>query len=381
VLGRNRLAKLSARLEATHPDDELVQTLVEVSAQIDLITTDLQLAVMKTRLQPVRRVFGKFPRMVRDLARAKGKEVDLQIFGEETELDKSVIEEIGDPLVHLIRNAVDHGIEPPEERERAGKPRRGTIRLAASHEGNHILIQIQDDGRGMDPAFLRKKAVEKGLIDEAEAQRLSDQDAIQLIFTPGFSTASQVSDLSGRGVGMDVVKSNITRLNGTIEIDTAVGKGTTMTIKLPLTVAIIQALMVQVGQEIFAIPLSTVVETIRIAPSEIQTIEGREVVSLRKSVLPLVRLRDEFSIPTNDEALQRLYVVIVALAEKRFGILVDRLHGQEEVVIKSLGDYFSSGDGIAGATITGDGKVVLILDMAMLIRRLIAARHRTAVVR
>jgi two-component system chemotaxis sensor kinase CheA len=374
VLGRNRLAKIQAQFEGRNGDDPLVTALGEVSSHINLITTDLQLAVMKTRMQPVRRVFSKFPRMVRDLGRAKGKELEIQVFGEETELDKSVIEEIGDPLVHLIRNAVDHGIEMPDARQAEGKPRKGTILLSAYHEGNSIIIEIEDDGKGIDHAVIRQKAVEKGVIDRATADRMTEREAVNLIFAAGFSTAEKVSDLSGRGVGMDVVKTNITKLNGTVEINTEVGKGTRMRIRLPLTVAIIQALMVEVGREAFAIPLATVVETIRIGASEIRTVDGREVISLRKTILPLIRLATEFGIETAG-SLERYYVVVIAVGEKRFGVVVDRLRGQEEVVIKSVGEYLDTNDGIAGATITGDGKVVLILDMAVMIKNMVAARE------
>ncbi|MBI3392140.1 MAG: chemotaxis protein CheA [Nitrospirae bacterium] len=375
VLGRNRLAKIQAQFEGRNGDDPLVTSLGEVSSHINLITTDLQLAVMKTRMQPVRRVFSKFPRMVRDMGRAKGKEIELQVFGEETELDKSVIEEIGDPLVHLIRNAVDHGIEMPDARQAAGKPRKGTILLSAYHEGNSIIIEIEDDGKGIDHAVIRQKAVEKGAIDRATADRMTEREAINLIFAAGFSTAEKVSELSGRGVGMDVVKTNITKLNGIVEINTEVGKGTRMRIRLPLTVAIIQALMVEVGREAFAIPLATVVETIRIGASEIRTVDGREVISLRKTILPLIRLATEFGIETAG-SLERYYVVVIAVGEKRFGVVVDRLRGQEEVVIKSVGEYLDTNDGIAGATITGDGKVVLILDMAVLIKNMVAQREQ-----
>ncbi len=374
VLGRNRLAKILAQFEGRNGDDPLVTSLGEVSSHINLITTDLQLAVMKTRMQPVRRVFSKFPRMVRDMGRAKGKDIEIQVFGEETELDKSVIEEIGDPLVHLIRNAVDHGIEMPDARQAEGKPRKGTILLSAYHEGNSIIIEIEDDGKGIDHAVIRQKAVEKGVIDRATADRMTEREAVNLIFAAGFSTAEKVSDLSGRGVGMDVVKTNITKLNGTVEINTEVGKGTRMRIRLPLTVAIIQALMVEVGREAFAIPLATVVETIRIGASEIRTVDGREVISLRKAILPLIRLAAEFEIETSG-SLERYYVVVIAVGEKRFGVVVDRLRGQEEVVIKSVGEYLDTNDGIAGATITGDGKVVLILDMAVMIKNMVAQRE------
>ena len=384
VLSRNRIFNISSKLELKYPDDEFTDTLTEVVSNLNLITTDLQLAVMKTRMQPVKKVFSKFPRMVRDLSKELGKEIELNIAGEETELDKSVIEEIGDPLVHLIRNSIDHGIEMPEDRIKAGKSKAGTINLSAEHEGNYIIIEVSDDGKGMDPNILRKKAVEKGLIDDKTASSISDKDALSLIFAPGFSTKDKVTEISGRGVGMDVVKTNIQKLNGIIDIESEKGKGSDIILKLPLTVAIIQTLIIGVEDEIFAIPLNSVVETLRIPESSIQTIDNHEVINLRKSVLSLLRLSEEFGVDASlNKPLQsagnapavdkkplsgkEVYVVVVALAEKRIGIVVDTLYGQEEVVIKSLGDYQFGYKGISGATITGDGKVVLIMDIASMI--------------
>ena len=374
VLARNRLFNISSKLEIKYADDDLSSALAQVVAGLNLVTTDLQLAVMKTRMQPVKKVFSKFPRMVRDLSRELGKDIELLISGEETELDKSVIEEIGDPLVHLIRNSVDHGIEDKETRKLNGKPERGTIRLGAEHEGNYIIISVIDDGKGMDPAIIKRKAVEKGVIDEKTAAALSDKDALNLIFAPGFSTKDKATEISGRGVGMDVVKTNIQKLNGIIEINSTPGQGSSIILKLPLTVAIIQTLIVGIGDEVFAIPLNSVVETLRIKESTIQTIDKHEVINLRKSVLSLLRLGDEFGVTesavstVNPKSSDReIYVVVVALAEKKIGIVVDDLFGQEEVVIKSLGDYQLGYKGISGATITGDGKVVLIIDVASMI--------------
>ena len=374
VLARNRLFNISSKLEIKYADDDLSSALAQVVAGLNLVTTDLQLAVMKTRMQPVKKVFSKFPRMVRDLSRELGKDMELFISGEETELDKSVIEEIGDPLVHLIRNSVDHGIEDKEARKTAGKPERGTIKLSAEHEGNYIIISVIDDGKGMDTAVIKRKAVEKGVIDEKSAASLSDKDALSLIFAPGFSTKDKATEISGRGVGMDVVKTNIQKLNGIIEINSNPGQGSGIILKLPLTVAIIQTLIVGISEEVFAIPLNSVVETLRIKESTIQTIDKHEVINLRKSVLSLLRLGDEFGIGGNmDESAaarstdREIYVVVVALAEKKVGIVVDNLYGQEEVVIKSLGDYRLGYKGISGATITGDGKVVLIIDVASMI--------------
>jgi two-component system chemotaxis sensor kinase CheA len=374
VLARNRLFNISSKLEIKYADDDLSSALAQVVAGLNLVTTDLQLAVMKTRMQPVKKVFSKFPRMVRDLSRELGKDIELLISGEETELDKSVIEEIGDPLVHLIRNSVDHGIEDKETRKLNGKPEKGTIKLGAEHEGNYIIISVIDDGKGMDPAIIKRKAVEKGVIDEKTAAGLSDKDALNLIFAPGFSTKDKATEISGRGVGMDVVKTNIQKLNGIIEINSTPGQGSSIILKLPLTVAIIQTLIVGIGDEVFAIPLNSVVETLRIKESTIQTIDKHEVINLRKSVLSLLRLGDEFGVTesavskVNAKSSDReIYVVVVALAEKKIGIVVDDLFGQEEVVIKSLGDYQLGYKGISGATITGDGKVVLIIDVASMI--------------
>ncbi|MCL4497128.1 MAG: chemotaxis protein CheA [Deltaproteobacteria bacterium] len=373
VLARNRLFNISSKLEMKYAGDDLSSALAQVISNLNLVTTDLQLAVMKTRMQPVKKVFSKFPRMVRDLSRELGKEIELQILGEETELDKSVIEEIGDPLVHLIRNSVDHGVETKEMRKRLGKPETGTIKLSAEHEGNYIVISVSDDGKGMDPDILKKKAVEKGVIDEKTAFGLSDKDALSLIFTPGFSTKEKATEISGRGVGMDVVKTNIQKINGIIDIESQIGHGSKIVLKLPLTVAIIQTLIVGAGEDIFAIPLNSVVETLRISESSIQTIDKHEVINLRKSVLSLLRLGEEFGIKEsnivdlNTSLKKEIYVVVVALAEKKIGVVVDNLYGQEEVVIKSLGDYQLGYKGISGATITGDGKVVLIIDIASMI--------------
>jgi histidine kinase (EC 2.7.13.3) len=373
VLARNRLFNISSKLEIKYADDDLSSALAQVVAGLNLVTTDLQLAVMKTRMQPVKKVFSKFPRMVRDLSRELGKDIELLISGEETELDKSVIEEIGDPLVHLIRNSVDHGIEDKEARKAAGKPERGTIKLSAEHEGNYIIISVIDDGKGMDPAVIKRKAVEKGVLDEKSAASLSDKDALNLIFAPGFSTKDKATEISGRGVGMDVVKTNIQKLNGIIEINSEPGQGSSIILKLPLTVAIIQTLIVGIADEVFAIPLNSVVETLRIKESTIQTIDKHEVINLRKSVLSLLRLGDEFGVAGSGDgdgvrlSDREIYVVVVALAEKKVGIVVDNLFGQEEVVIKSLGDYRLGYKGISGATITGDGKVVLIIDVASMI--------------
>ncbi|MBF0487742.1 MAG: chemotaxis protein CheA [Nitrospirae bacterium] len=367
VLARNRLMKVVSNLELKYTDNTDVAPLAELTAFINLITTDLQLAVMKTRMQAVRKVFNKFPRMVRDLARSMKKDVELALSGEDTELDKSIIEEIGDPLVHLVRNSVDHGVEMPDVRAKAGKPRGGTVLLSAYQEGNNIVLSIEDDGKGIDVEMLKEKIVEKGLSTPDELERLSTKEILDYIFMPGFSTAKVVSDVSGRGVGMDVVKTNITKLNGTITIETEKGKGTKFLLRLPLTLAIIQALMVGVGNEVFAVPLASVVETVRIDPSNIKTIRGQETVILRNEIVPVHRLANKFFLPMNDSnGGHKMYLVVILVGEKKFGMMVDKLFGQEEVVIKSIEGFSNSSEGIAGATITGDGKVVLILDPAVM---------------
>jgi two-component system chemotaxis sensor kinase CheA len=368
VLGRNRMLKLSAGLEQAHESDPLVRELAETLGRLDVVTRDLQTAVMQTRMLPIRKVLGKFPRMVRDLSNKVGKKVALELVGEDTELDKSVIEEIGDPLVHLIRNAIDHGLETPEERLAVGKKEQGTVSLEAAQEGDRIVIRISDDGRGIPVEKLKAKALSLGLVTAQEVSTWGRREIINLIFQPGFSTAERVTDVSGRGVGMDVVRTNISRINGTIEIDTEEGRGSTVTIKLPLTIAIIQALMVEVEGQVFAIPLTSVVEAVKLCAGDLKTINEREVLTLRDHVLPLLRLSTLFEIPVRRDRSDLGYVIVVAVGERHFGIIVDRLQAQEEVVIKSLGEFLGDIQGVAGATITGEGKVVLILDMAELVQ-------------
>ncbi len=363
VLGKNRLIRIYSDVEERYDGEKFLEELNQVVSSISAVTTDLQLAVMKTRMQPVGKVFNKFPRMVRDLSRELGKSIELIIEGEETELDKSIVEEIGDPLIHIIRNSCDHGIEPLEERRRLNKPETGKVQLSAYNEGNHIVIKISDDGKGLDPVMLKEKAIEKGVISERDAEGMSDREAFNLIFKPGFSTAKVVSNVSGRGVGMDVVKTNIEKLNGIIEIDSEVGVGTTQKLKIPLTLAIIQALLVGVQEEYYAIPLSSVLETVRISQDEIYTVDGKSVLRLRDEVLSLVRLSDIFKVNAILESNSDVYVVIIGLADQKIGVIVDYLIGQEEVVIKSLGYYLKNTRGIAGATVRGDGKITLIVDV------------------
>ncbi|NBC01765.1 MAG: chemotaxis protein CheA [Bacteroidetes bacterium] len=369
VLSRNRLLQLTSEARGQADNEELTSQLIDNSAQIDFITSELQNAVMHTRMVQMGRVFSKFPRLVRDLAKEFEKEIDLVIEGEETELDKSLTEEIGDPLIHLVRNAADHGIEQPAEREAAGKPRTGTIRLSAEHEGNHIVIRIVDDGAGINPEKLRAKAVEKGVISKREAEELSETETYELIFHPGFSTAATVSQVSGRGVGMDVVKTNLTKLNGTVAIDSELGSGTTFTLKLPLTLAIIQGLQVRVGQENFAIPLHTVGEVVRLTPETVETINGREVTRIRDDVLPLIHVGEELNVTGCAPATDDAYAVVVRLAHQQVGLVVNGLISQGEVVIKPLNGYLKNIPGIAGSTILGDGRVIMILDVAEFISR------------
>ncbi len=368
VLGRNRLLQLVSDAESIDDRERLLRELGDTTSQVDFITSELQSAVMRTRMVQVGRVFNKFPRVVRDLAREFDKQIDLVIEGEDTELDKSLVEEIGDPLTHLIRNAADHGIEQPETRREQGKPERGQIRLSAAHEGNHILIEIEDDGAGIDPDALRQKAVEKGVVSEQEAADLTDAETFDLIFRPGFSTAKGLSQVSGRGVGMDVVKTNLRRLNGSIDIDSTPGEGTRFTMKLPLTLAIIQSLLVEVGSEKFAIPLHAVTEVVSLDEQELYTMKGREVMRHRDRVLPLMRIGETLDVDDYSRSTRHAYVVVVAIAHHRLGVVVDDLISQEEIVIKPLGNYLKKVDAVAGSTILGDGSVIMILDIGELIR-------------
>ena len=366
VLGKNRLLKIYDDVEERYEGEKFLEELNQVVSSISLVTTDLQIAVMKTRMLPIAKVFIKFPRMVRVLSRELGKSIELEISGEETELDKSIVEEIGDPLVHIIRNSCDHGVETGDIRKGRGKSETGLIQLKAYNEGNNIVIEITDDGNGLDPDILRSKAIEKGMITEREADGMSDKEAYALIFRPALSTAKVVTNVSGRGVGMDVVKTNIEKLNGIIDVDSELGQGTVIRLKIPLTLAIIQALLVGAQEEYYAIPLASVLETVRIPLDEIYTIEGKNVLRLRDEVLSLVRLSDIFGVKQVYEGGEHAYVVVIGLAEAKLGVVVDTLVGQEEIVIKSLGDYLQGIEGIAGATIRGDGRVTLIVDVAAL---------------
>ena len=363
VLDRNRILRVTQDVEK-ECRTEAVEKLVEAVTSLDRTVSDLQVAVMKLRMQPIKKIFSKFPRLVRDLARKLNKKVQLIIEGEDTELDRSILDKLEDPLIHLVRNALDHGIEPPEERVAKGKPEVGTIRLFAYHEGDHIVVGIQDDGRGIDPEKVKKKALEKGLITPEQAAQMSDKEAYELIFLPGFSTADKVSDVSGRGVGMDVVASTIHSLRGSIEIDSEPGRGTTILLKLPLTVAIIRTLMLGCNGQVYAVPLHSVVEIVRYQEDQVKEVGSFRSFMLRDEVLPLFSLNELLEVPDNNE---KAFVVIVKVGEKLIAVSIEKLFGEEEIVIKSLGELLSDIPGIAGATIAGDGRVVLILDLNSLL--------------
>ncbi len=390
VLGRNRLNQINTFFEASihsiQSDDGFgnqadyaaskeirgiwehnVELLSETNSALALITSELQMAIMQTRMMQVASLFKKVPRLVRTLSREMKKEVELVVKGEETELDKSVIEELGDPLTHLLRNSMDHGIESPEVRKAAGKNPVGTIELFAKQQGNHIIIGIRDDGAGIDVEKVKARALQRNIISESEAERMNDREAFNLIFQPGFSTAEVVTSVSGRGVGMDVVKTNVSRLNGMIEVESEKGAGSTFILKLPLTLAIIQGLLVRVDDDVFIIPIVTVLETLRVQKDSFNTIGSRQVIRLRDTVIPVVHLRDFFHTCTGEKVVEEMYVVVVGVANKLVGLVVDKLLGQEEVVIKSLGEFFESSDAIAGATIMGDGRVRLIIDISEIV--------------
>lgn len=375
VLGRNRLQQLAERLHTAFEGNDLVRELLETASQVDFVTSEIQTSVMRMRMIAIAKLYQKAPRIVRDICREINKEIDLELRGEETELDRTIIEELNDPLVHMIRNACDHGIESPAERERAGKSRKGKVILDAEQEGNNIVLRIIDDGKGMDPEKLKAKAMEKGIITAEQAATMSNREAFQLIFAPGFSMAQVVSNISGRGVGIDVVRTNIQKLKGVIEIDSELGKGTTFTIKLPLTLAIIQGLLVKAAQETYTLPLSSVVEVVAVDILNINTVNQRQVVRIREQILPILRLDKTLGIPSNvDESVEGKYIVVVGLAQHRIGIVVDELLGQQEIVIKSLGQYLGHIPGITGSTILGDGSVVMIIDIAEMVESVVRER-------
>ena len=360
VINKVRLEQIGQ----THRMSDLMETL----EQMDRVTGDLQNIVMKVRMVPVSAVFNRFPRMVRDVSKELGKEINLTIEGEETELDRTVIDEIGDPIMHLLRNSLDHGVESPDAREEKGKPRVGEVGLIARHEGNNVVIMITDDGAGIDASKIRRKAVEKGMVTQEEADRLDDADAVRLIFLPGFSTAEQITDISGRGVGMDVVRSKIEALSGHVDVETHIDEGSVFKIKLPLTLAIIQAMLVQVQDEMYAIPLGSIDSTINIEPTDIQTVQNKEVIVLRGEIIPIIRMEEALQVPHTKDS-DELFVVVVHAGEAKAGIVVDNLIGQQEIVIKTLGNLFAGLKLFGGATVLGDGKVALILDVATMIQQ------------
>ena len=368
VLERNRLFQLSRELSMGRLEmQDLTEAFSQSTARLSFITEELQAAGLRARMVPIDTVFRKFPRLVRDVAHNLKKEVDLLVSGEDTELDKTMVEMIGDPLVHLVRNSLDHGLELPDVRESAGKPRKGTIRLEARQEGDQIIISVADDGAGIDPARIAKKAMEKGLVTADRLRTMTTREILDFVFLPGFSTAEKISDLSGRGVGMDVVRSNLTKLNGTIELESKLGAGTTVFLRLPLTLAILPVLLVEVGNEIYALPLRSVVETARIRATQLHRFEGSELLHLRGETVPLLRLRQIFKVQYRADEKGSDKVVILGIGEKRIALLVDNLIGQESTVIKPLGSYLHHCSGIAGATISGDGRVRLVLDPADLL--------------
>lgn len=361
VLVRNRLVRLGS--------NSADEAMAKAVSNLDVVTADLQTAVMKTRMQPIKKVFGRFPRLVRDLARSLKKEINLELVGEETDLDKNLVEALADPLVHLVRNAVDHGIETPEEREAAGKSRGGKVVLSAEQEGDHILLSISDDGKGMDADVLRAKAVEKGLLDKDAADRLNEFECYNLIFAPGFSTKTEISDVSGRGVGMDVVKTKISQLNGTVNVFSVKGQGSKIVIKVPLTLAIMPTLMVMLGNQAFAFPLVNVNEIFHLDLSRTNVVDGQEVVIVRDKALPLFYLKRWLVRSAAHEEQGEGHVVILTVGSQRIGFVVDQLVGQEEVVIKPLGKMLQGTPGMSGATITGDGRIALILDVPSMLKR------------
>ena len=359
VINKVRLEQIGQ----THRLADLTETL----EQMDRVTTDLQNIVMKVRMVPVSSVFNRFPRMVRDIAKELNKEINLTIEGEETELDRTVIDEIGDPIMHLLRNSCDHGVEEPDVREKKGKPRQGEVGLIARHEGNNVVIMVTDDGAGIDANKIKNKAIEKGMITQEEADKMDDADAVRIVFAPGFSTADHISDISGRGVGMDVVRSKIEALSGHVDVETKIDEGSIFKIKLPLTLAIIQAMLVRVQEEMYAIPLGSIDSTINIQPDEIKTVQNKEVIVLRGEIIPIIRMERMLQVPHVKDS-DETFVVVVHTGETKAGIVVDSLIGQQEIVIKTLGSLFTGLKMFSGATVLGDGRVALILDVATMMQ-------------
>jgi len=371
VIGKTQLLQIGSDLADNYRLGGLSGTLNEVTAQIGQITNELQEEVMRARMLPIEQVFNKFPRLVRDLARTAGKTINFVVEGQETEIDRSVLEEIGDPLIHILRNAIDHGVETPDVRKKAKKPAEGNVYLGARHEENHIVVEVSDDGRGIDPQKLKDKAIKKGFLTPEAAEKMGDRDAYELMFLSGFSTAEKVSEISGRGVGMDVVRNNVKKINGTVEIESEPGNGTKFIIKLPLTLVIVDALIVVLGEKLYAIPLSMVKEVLRLERGDIKKVDKLETILLRGNVLPLLRLGELFSHIGNADRRddQGLHVVVVGYGDNKVGLIVDNLVSKMEIMIKALGDYLGDIDGISGATILGDGKVALVVDPISLISK------------
>lgn len=374
LIDSTKLVQHSSRLRSLHDGEEIAQSISETSLHVQKITDELQDRIMRARMFPVSSVFRRFPRMVRDLAQKAGKRIEFVIEGEETELDRSVIEEIGDPLIHLLRNAVDHGIEPPEERVASGKAEVGLVRLTACHRENRIILTVEDDGKGIDPNQLKRAAVERGLLSAEVTARMTDQEALEIIFLPGFSTAGKVSDVSGRGVGMDIVRTNVGKLNGVISVESSVGLGSCFTLELPLTLAIMDALLVGLDASTFAIPLASITETLRVRPSDLRFVNGHKMIQLRGRVLPLLSLRNALQLACSGIDSDDAYVVVAGTGNEQVGIMVDSLIGEQQVVVKSLGKYIGDVRGISGATILGDGRVALILDVHTLVSKVIRER-------
>ncbi|MEM6393701.1 MAG: chemotaxis protein CheA [Planctomycetota bacterium] len=374
VLSKNRLMGLSRQIQESNDDLEQGEAFTNAASELDRLTGELQVGVMRTRMQPLAKLFDRYPRVIRDIARATDKKIDLVIEGKDTEVDKSVLEALADPLVHILRNSADHGVEPPDVRKEAGKPETGVIRLTAEHQGSHVRVAIIDDGKGLNREVLGNKAVERGLVTAEKLATLSDEEVFRFIFEAGFSTAKQVSDLSGRGVGMDVVKTNIQKINGDVHIQSTLGKGTTMEIMIPLTVAIMPAMVVGVGGPLYCIPLQSIVEIVSPEDEQLYTVRGQQVMRIRDDVLPLIDLHDHLPLPPGEEHIEtdeqhaNRFAVVVAVGGQRVGLRVDKLVGQQEIVIKPLDDTYTQGGPFSGATIQEDGRVCLILDVVSLIK-------------
>jgi len=359
VISKGRLTQIAS----DHNLDDLTETI----SNFDRLTNQLQDKIMNIRMIPMKHIFNRFPRMVRDLSKQSSKQIDFQMEGEGIELDRTILDEIGDPLVHLLRNAIDHGVETPEEREKNGKSPSGTVQLIAERKRNHVLIKVTDDGKGIDPQKMKEAAVKKGLKSEQEAQSLTDQQALQLIFLPGLSSAKKITNISGRGVGMDVVKSTIEKLNGVVDVQSSMNKGSTFSLKLPLTMAIFKALFIGIDEETYAVPISNIIETVRLSPEDITFIDGNRTTVIRNEVLPVLGLKELVKKTDTMDSTKNMYGVIIQREDKKFGLLVDRLIGEQEITIKNVGGSMKRTKGIAGVTITGDGRVILVLDVNTLV--------------